>query len=130
MIASFVANDEKLARFVVFSRWIRDNKTIRSDAFMPTPSLETSVTRHVGISEERIWELGDLTVGKPPRCLHGRADIKAGSVRECGLDVEPRMEVNNPNHANIVDWPGRKDVQKSFAQLIVATADFVPKPLK
>ena len=117
-----VSKDELLARFIVYHRWVRKDNTIRSDAFMPDENLETSVTRHLGISEEDIWNIGKLTVDKPPRKLLGRSDVKAADVRMQLLDVEPREEEGNPNHANIVDWSDKTDMQKSCAQLIAAAA--------
>lgn len=123
-----VSNDELLARFIVYHRWVRSDETVRSEAFMPDEDLETSVTRHLGLSEENIWKIGQLTVGKPPRKLLGRGDVKAVDVRVPGLDVEPRPEPYNPNHANIVDWPDKKDVKKNLAQLVAASTHFVKLP--
>jgi len=54
--------------------------------------------------------------------------VKTGDIRTYGLDVEPKEKKDNPNHANIVDWPDKKDLQKRRAQLIAATAKFIDLP--
>lgn len=41
-----VADDEKVSRFILFSKWLRSDKNLRSDAFIPHPYPDLSVTRH------------------------------------------------------------------------------------
>jgi len=73
---------------------------------MPPANLKLSVYRTDKLSELDIWRIGEKRVArkaKPPRNLHGRADIKALQVVETGLQIIP--DNVPPRHANIIDWP-------------------------
>ncbi len=120
-----IANDELLARFVLFSKWIRDDKTVRPDAFIPHPYPNLSVTRHRELSEFALWQIGQGIADKSSRNLYGRADIQSLVVKARSLRIEPTPEPKN--HANITGWPADKPGQKIIAQEIAATARFVPK---
>ena len=50
-----ITDDELLARFMLFSRWIREDRTLRPDGFMPSPNSDLSVTRQFGLSEVALW---------------------------------------------------------------------------
>ena len=50
-----ITDDETLARFVVVKEWVRADKTIRPDAFVPPKDLNLSVTRHIGLTEMELW---------------------------------------------------------------------------
>lgn len=123
-----VDDQELLARFVIFSRWIRTSDlTVRPDAFIPHPWPDLSVTRHVGLSEEELWQIGQgVADQRPEATLYGRADIRALNVRARSLRIEPTPEPRN--HANISGWPTDKPAQKSIAQLLAAAAKYAPKP--
>ena len=54
-----VTDDEKLARFVMYSKWVRSSdSTVRPDAFVPYPYPDLSVTRHRGLTDADIWRIG------------------------------------------------------------------------
>jgi len=124
-----VASIEQLARFIVFSGWIRrSDQTVKQDAFIPPPDLELSVTRHKNLSEQELWRIGQSVADSRPAKLHGRADIRAVNVRQQALDVEPNPVPGNPNHANVIGWPVDKPAQKIIAQELAAKARFLPTP--
>jgi hypothetical protein len=124
-----ISAEEWLARFIVFSGWIRSsNQTVKSDAFIPPPNLDLSVTRHKGLPEEALWGIGQQVANARPAMLYGRADVTAAEVRRHKLEVEPRPVPENLNHASIIGWPADKPAQKSFAQELAAAARFVAKP--
>ncbi|MFQ5754323.1 MAG: hypothetical protein ACE5HI_20245 [bacterium] len=114
---------EKLARFVIFNRWFKPSG--RFNAFMPKDG-KTSVFRISNISDDEIWDIGDLKVapkrGKP---ILGRADISALYVIAKGLEVHP----NEPpeRHADIAGWPDEKSKQKEIALDLAAEARFYKK---
>lgn len=120
-----VTDDELLARFVLFSNWIRHDQTVRPDAFIPYPYPNLSVTRHAGLSESDLWQIGQSVSDKIGRPLYGRADIRALAVKMQFLRIEPTPEPKN--HANIIGWPADKPGQKIIALEITAAARFVPK---
>jgi hypothetical protein len=127
-----VQDSETLVRFITSSRWFRPgDETVRPDAFIPHPYPDLSVTRHNGLSEPQIWEIGQRIVDVQPQRpnLHGRADVNAGRVRETHLEIEPQPEATNPNHAIIVGWPSDKPSQKSLAQQLAVAAQFKRKPV-
>lgn len=74
-----VGMEELLARYVLYSKWVRSDQTVRADAFIPYPYPDLSVTRHVGLTEEEIWGLGEEVAGKRGLRLYGRADVAAGA---------------------------------------------------
>jgi hypothetical protein len=123
-----VAPDELLARYIIYSKWIRSsNQTVKQDAFIP-PDSELSVTRHLHLTEEGIWKIGRKIIDGTPRSLYGRADVKTSHVIAQRLNVVPQPEDDNPNHANIINWPPDKDARKMCALEIARAAQFVANP--
>lgn len=124
-----VRDDERLARYILFSKWIRvSDNTIKSDAFTPFPWPDLSVTRHEGLNEEDLWEKGQSVAHESSRTLHGRADVSTVNVRDQSLQVEAAPIKNNQNHANITGWPPTKPLQKIIAQVIAAHSTYFRKP--
>jgi hypothetical protein len=126
-----IPNAELLARFVTSSRWYRSgDQTVKPDAFIPYPFPDLSVTRHEGITDAQLWEIGQRIVEAVPQRpnLHGRADVTAGDVRITNLEVEPSPVPTNPNHADIIGWPNDKPSQKARAQQLAAMARLTLKP--
>jgi len=123
-----VVPDELLARYIIYSKWIRSSdQAVKQDAFIP-PDSELSVTRHLGLTEEAIWIIGEKIAESIPRPLHGRADVKTSHVIAQRLNVVPQPEDDNPNHANIINWPPDKDARKICALEIALVASFVANP--
>ena len=122
-----VTDSENLARFVLFRGWVRSsNSTVKPDAFIPYPYPDPSVTRHIGLSEQEIWQLGQAVADSRPATLHGRADIQALQVTGRSLRIVPTSEPKN--HANITGWPKDKPAQKIIALQLAADAWYVPRP--
>lgn len=114
---SVVTDDECLARFILFSKWIRSpDQTVKPDAFIPYPYPDLSVTRHIDLSVEALWKMGQDVADARPARLYGRADIYASNARRQHLRINPAPAPNNPNHANIDSWPADKPAQKIIAQ--------------
>jgi len=126
-----VSADESLARFITTGIWVRQDKSIRPDAFAPPNDLNLSVTRHIGISEQILWQIGqnvaDAISKKRRSRLHGRADITAGEVTRQNLKVEAAPLTENANHAHITGWLD-KPARKHIAQCLAAAAKFVARP--
>jgi hypothetical protein len=123
-----VIDKEFLARFILFGRWVRSSdSTVRPDAFIPYPYPDLSVTRHIGLSVDEIWQLGQAVADSRPAMLHGRADIQALHVKRQFLRIVPTPEPKN--HANIIGWPKDKPAQKIIAQELAAAAHYMPKPM-
>lgn len=123
-----ISDKESLARFVFESNRIRKDKTVKPDAFMPNINLETSVTIKSDLSDLRLWEIGQIIATNMNKPLYGHADIIAADVRKNSvLDIVPKPETDNPNHANIIGWPEDKDKKKILAQELAAVATYFPK---
>lgn len=121
--------EELLARYIVFSKWLRQDKTVKPDAFIPPKNIfELSITRHLDLSEDRIWDIGRKVAAGQSRNLHGRADIKASHVTLPPLSVVADPTPDNPNHANIIKWPDKKNARKSLALELVKNASFFANP--
>jgi hypothetical protein len=125
-----VGSSEVLARFILHDSYIRENGTIRPNAFIPYPYPDLSITRHIGLSDRLIWEIGDRIAQQCSKNLHGRGDVPAHVFLERKLTVVPDdpPDPTNPNHANVRGWPGDKAGQKMLAQEISAKATYAPKP--
>lgn len=125
--ASPVAPEELLARMVFATRHFRpSDNTAKPEAFLPPPNLELSVSRHLDLSEQEIWQCGrDIAVqrGKP---LYGRADVRALIPLANSLQVIPDPPPRN--HALISGWPPDKSAQMSIAQEIAAASRFLRNP--
>lgn len=125
-----VSPNELLSRFVLFSRHIRGNDgTVRPDAFMPHPHVETSVTRHLSATDQELWGEGARVAGLRGTNLHGRADVVAQGFLAQGLTVlAAPILPENPNHANATGWPEEKAEQKMKAIEISRKSRFVSTP--
>lgn len=121
-----VKDDEWLARFILFRKWIRNSdQTLRPDAFIPHPWPDLSVTRHLELSQNEIWETGQGVADQRGTKLLGRGDVRASVPRGQRLQIEAAPIDGNLNHANITGWPADKPAQKMIAQEIAARAFFV-----
>ncbi len=122
---SEIRPSENLARFVLFSGWIRHaDQTIKPDAFIPYPHSDLSVTRHQNLTEESLWKIGQAIAIARRTTLYGRADLRAATVRQQSLEIEPAPIEGNPNHANIFRWPADKPSQKIIAQQLAAASTY------
>ena len=67
-----VASSELLARYITSSKWFRkQDQTVKQDAFIPPESpLELSVTRHLNLPENDIWNIGRRIATSISRTLH------------------------------------------------------------
>ena len=120
---------ELLARFVMFSRWIKSDGTPKPDAFLPPRDLNLSVTRHSGLSREQLWDRGRTVAAGREKPLLGRADLSAASARDSGaphLDVVAAPLPENAQHAHIIGWPHDKSRQKMLALKLAEVARFAP----
>ena len=128
-IPELIEDDELLARYVMQSNHIRkSDKTAKPDAFVPYPYSDASVTRHINIPEEKVWQHGENVAAAQKKTLYGRADFPAVSPRGVSLDVIANPTDDNPNHANVTGWPNDKPSQKIMAQEIAAEANYLTNP--
>jgi hypothetical protein len=119
--------DEMLARFVFFEKgWIRPDNTVKQDAFIPPKDLQLSVTRHAGISIEKLNDAGKSVAAKRSLQFCGRADIQTRMVVKNALKAVAWPLADDANHAHIIGWPTDKASQKTIAQELAAAAKFVP----
>ncbi len=118
-----VEDNETLARFIFYARYIRNNKTVRENAFIPYPHQSLSVTRHTGLNETDLWDIGKNIATELILQLYGRADICANIVRRKRLKIEPTATPRN--HANIIGWPTEKSEQKMIAIELAESSNFV-----
>ena len=114
-----VYDDELLARFIRYKRHIRENGTVKQDAFIPHPHRDLSVIRHIALNENELWDIGRVIITH----LYGRADIYAIEVLNQKLRIEPTSTPRN--HANITGWPPEKEAQKIIALELAVKALFV-----
>jgi hypothetical protein len=117
-----VASDERLARFILQRSHLRQDWTVKSDAFIPHPRHELSVTRHLQLSEPEIWNIARQVANQTGKTLHGRADVRASDFERQTLRVVAAPVLENPNHANVSGWPLEKSAQKAIAQEIAHAA--------
>jgi hypothetical protein len=122
-----VSADEQLARYILHSSHIRQDKTLRADPFIPHPYPDLSVTRQQNLSEAEIWSAGNhvaLQTGKP---LKGRAETLASTYLGKNLRILEDPLPENPHHANVTNWPADKPTQKILALEIAAQSVFISR---
>ncbi len=124
---SKLSDAELVARFVVSKRWIRSSDgSVKPDAFVPPADKELSVTRHKGISTEKLWRHGKAVAEKRDASLLGRADVRVADVREQNIEAVPHpIWRENWNHAHLIGWPAEKPHQKIIAMQIAAQAQYL-----
>lgn len=116
-------DDELLSRFILYSSWIREDATVRPEAFIPYKFVDLSVTRHLGISRSIVWELGRSVAEARALTLYGSAELRASTIkRHPILSLVPTAEPRN--HVNIVNFPADKPAQKMIALELAASAQF------
>lgn len=123
-----ISSDEWLARFIHYQRYIRQDRTVRADVFIPHPYPDLSVTRHLKLSAAELWSIGRGVAQQINRTLHGRVDAQVFVFQQQRLQVVADPVQDNQNHANVTDWPVEKSAQKIIAQQIAAAATKVLTP--
>jgi len=124
-----VAEAEWLARYIVRKQHVRGDGTVKPDPFIPFKYVELSVTRHLALTEQQIWDIGNMVASQTHTQLQGRADTQASAYVRQRLRVIAAPEEQNPNHANVVDWPADKQAQKEIALEIVKCVRYKARPL-
>ncbi len=119
-----VSNEEELSRYIYeTSKYNTATGKINHRIFLPrfndkTESYETSMFRTLSISRnsKKIWKLGsDFSDGRKPIA---RGITTAKEVRSIKpLEVVPETSPH-PLHANIVNWPHKKEEQMDLARSI------------
>ena len=119
-----VADHELLARFIVNSNEVRADGTVRPQLFLPYKRVALSVNRHRDAALTETWTIGTQVAEQRGKTLLGRADVRATAGRIPPLDVVPSpIPPQNPNHADIVGYPPRKDEQLSLAAKLAAAIE-------
>lgn len=121
-ISATIGGEEQISRFVRHEKYIRSNQTLRHEAFMPylptgANKLELSVFRTSNLSDSAAWKIASL-LDKPP-C--GRGILQALDYQNNGLQIKPTPALH-PRHADVVNWPDRKDYQKMIAMRLAEKA--------
>jgi hypothetical protein len=131
-----VEDDEMLARFIVagqstrsLRKYVRENNTVKPQLFLPYKRVELSVNRHRDCDEGEIWDFGQAIAAYREMAFYGRSDIAVVSCTFDKLSVvakpirnHPQGVPDNPNHADIVDFPAAKEDQLSLAEKLAAKA--------
>lgn len=125
-----VAPEEQLARYVLQKSLFRpSDNTVKPQAFMPHPREELSVTRHQGLADEEIWQIGQNVAEQRGTNFYGRADCKTEVFTKETLTVVAAPIEGNQNHANVTNWPIGKPQQKIIAMKIAQASSFKTSPL-
>ena len=82
-----VESNEWLARFILNRIHLRQDRTVRQDAFIPHPWPDLSVTRHLQLTQTELWKIGQDVAREVGKTLHGRANVQAFAFQRqcCGL---------------------------------------------
>lgn len=123
-----ISEAESIARFLTHERHFSATKgVVKAGGFMPPPDLATSVFRTAGLSEARVWGMGQAYVrGYEGRGPLARADLVALEIITVGLRLQP--DDVPPRHAGIVGWPLEKEAQKDLALELAARATLQVAP--
>ena len=58
MVDLLVSDEEWLARYILRKDHVRQDGTVKPDPFIPHPHADLSVTRHLGLDEQELWNAG------------------------------------------------------------------------
>lgn len=123
-----VADDELLSRFVLHkSHFRRQDQTLKADPFIPHPHADLSVTRHLGLDNNALWDIAENVARQTGKTLYGRAENHAGTYRDQQLDFAAAPVQGNRNHTNVTGWPSGKPAQKMIALQIASNSRFVSR---
>ena len=117
-----VTSDELLARFILQRSHLRPDGSVKQDAFVPYPLPDLSVTRHLQLTDNELWSIGQDVARITAKTLRARADVRASDFQQHRLPVIAAPVKGNPYHANVTNWPAEKPAQKIIAQQIAAAA--------
>jgi len=124
-----IGDDEKLSIYLFQSNhFSRENRRVKSLAFVPYPHGDKSSFRIDALTESQIWDIGEWIQSqqKTPKTLYGRGDIVAASVKSTGLSLQAQEPP--PRHANLIGWTqDDKSSQMEIAHLLSASASLVLK---
>jgi hypothetical protein len=121
-----VSSEERLSRFVLSRSHFRPSDgTVKPDAFIPSPYVELSLTRHLDATAAEVWAVGQGIATIIGKTLYARAELDAGVFVEVGLTVVPQVVEGNPNHVGAVGWPAEKSAQKLKAIILSNAATLV-----
>jgi len=122
-----VADDELLSRFVLHKSHIRHDQTLKADPFIPHPHADLSVTRHLGLDDNALWDIAENVARQIGKTLYGRAENHTATYQGHQLTVVAAPVPGNRNHANVTGWPSEKPAQKMIALQIAANSHFVSR---
>lgn len=150
--------NETVSRFICYSKFIRDNNTLKADAFRERrEGIKISIFRIDGLKEAQIWLIGKQEVAeKKKRNLYGRGDLSVHSIKTINLDridandkkslvkelkaigknvgdvsvdVEEAPELH-PRHADITYDPFIKSIEKHIAKKLARLSSLRKPSLK
>lgn len=120
-----ISDDEVVARYILQSNEFRKNdNTVKPTLFLPYSKIELSVNRHTCCNEDEIWQFGTNVATARNKTLHGRSDIAASAcnaVTPLRVVAKPIIP-DNPNHADVINYPESKEDQLALAQKLAASA--------
>jgi len=119
-----IAPEEEIARYILQSGHFKANQSrVTYSAYMPAFNGQTSVYRISGLTEPKIWEIGQQMVAdKRQLPLKGRADLIASDILDENLNIEPET-VTHQLHANIIGWPEKKHKRILVAKKLAEKAE-------
>jgi len=121
-----VGSEEWLSRYILHKSYVRHDNTLKADPFIPHPHADLSVTRHLGLHDAELWDIGRDVARQTHKTLHGRAENQAMVYQGRMLTVAAASVPGNPNHANVTGWPKEKPRQKMLALEIAADSEYIP----
>lgn len=122
-----VAADEPLSRFVLHRSHFRQDQTLKADPFIPHPHADLSVTRHLDLDDNALWDIAENVARQTEKTLYGRAENNADTYQGHQLAVVAAPVPGNRNHANVTGWPSEKPAQKIIALQIASNSRFVSR---
>ena len=121
-VSASVMDDETVARFIFSSKHIRQDRSIKHEAFMPRRGEGLSVVRHDDMGDTELWAIGRAMEQGRVDTLHGRTDVEAAAFVEQRLQVVAAPIELTPHHAEVRGWPDDKSARMLVAKMIAARA--------
>ncbi len=119
-----VADNELLARFIVHGNETREDGSVRPKLFLPYSRVEISVNRHREATPDETWQAARNVALSRNKTLYGLVNIRSSSCHIKPLDVAATPILpKNPNHADIIGFPPKKEEQMSLATKLAAKTE-------
>ncbi|HEV7280230.1 MAG TPA: hypothetical protein VGN57_08460 [Pirellulaceae bacterium] len=117
-----VDDDEVVCRFAFSRSEVSENRVHWSAFKIRERDKGFSVMRQREADEADLIREGQKVGDLRNKSLIGWADLLAANILALDLELHPRLEHDNPNHADVLGYPDKKESRDKLAMKLADTA--------